>query len=73
MITIRLDRVGVRRKPVYRIVVVDHKVKKGGENLGILGLFQPGKNLKIIDKEKLSYWQSRGARVSASVKKILEK
>lgn len=73
MITIRLDRVGVRRKPFFRIVVVDKRVKKGGKNLDIIGFYQPGKNLKSLDSEKVKKWQEKGAKITAGVKALLAK
>jgi len=46
MIKIRLERAGVRRKPVYRIVVVEDSQKKGGRKLEVLGFWHPAKESK---------------------------
>jgi len=73
MIIIRLDRVGVRRKPVYRINVVEHTIKKGGRSLDVLGSWQPAKNIKTLDKDRLDFWRKRGAKVSKAVSHLLSK
>jgi len=73
MIIIRLSRVGVRRKPIYRLVVVDKKIKKGGKNLDIVGFWHPAKDLKKIDLTKVTYWRSKGARISEGVESLLKK
>jgi small subunit ribosomal protein S16 len=73
MIKIRLDRLGARRKPVYRIVVVEDSQKKGGRKLEVLGFWQPSKQAKAIQKERLNYWISKGAQVSKSLSKLISK
>ena len=73
MLTIRLNRVGVRRKPVYRIVVTEKEAKKGGPALDILGFWQPGNEKLTLEKEKIIAWQKRGAKISKAVLKLLEK
>ena len=73
MIKIRLDRLGVRRKPIYRIVVVEDSQKKGGRKLEVLGFWHPAKESKTIKKERLNYWISKGAKLSKTLSKLLSK
>ena len=73
MIKIRLDRLGARRKPVYRIVVVEDSQKKGGRKLEVLGFWHPAKESKTIQKERLNFWISKGAKVSKTLSKLLSK
>jgi len=73
MIKIRLDRLGVRRKPIYRIVVVEDSQKKGGKKLEVLGFWHPAKESKTINKQRLSYWISKGAKLSKTLSKLLSK
>ena len=73
MIKIRLDRLGVRRKPIYRIVVVEDSQKKGGRKLEVLGFWHPAKETKTIKKERLNYWISKGAKLSKTLSKLLSK
>jgi len=71
MLKIRLNRQGVRRKPIYRIVVVEDSYKKGGKTLEIIGLWHPARDEKKIKKERLNFWLSKGAKVSKSLGKLL--
>jgi small subunit ribosomal protein S16 len=71
MISIRLTRLGVRKKPYYRIIVVEKGTKKGGRNLDTLGFWHPAKNTKTIDLAKLKFWTQKGARLSKAVSKLI--
>jgi small subunit ribosomal protein S16 len=73
MIKIRLDRLGVSKKPIYRIVVVEDSQKKGGRKLEVLGFWHPAKETKNINKERLNYWLSKGAKVSQALSKLIAK
>jgi small subunit ribosomal protein S16 len=72
MVKIRLARAGVRNKPFYRIVAVNHKAKKTAPALEILGHWQPSTKTIKIDKEKLAEWVKKGAQVSEAVTKLLK-
>jgi len=73
MVTIRLSRFGRKKAPFYRIVVVDSRKKTTGSVIEYIGTWNPIKKLKVIDKTKVTEWIKKGAQVSDSVKKILEK
>ncbi len=72
MIAIRLARLGRKKGPFYRVVVIDSRKKVNGEFLEILGFWNPAKNTKKIDSEKVQGWVAKGAQISATVKKLLE-
>jgi len=73
MVAIRLARYGRKKGAFYRIVAVDSTKKTAGENLEVLGYWNPIKKDLKIDKEKLAVWVTKGAQVSATVKKLIEK
>lgn len=73
MVTIRLSRFGRKKAPFYRIVAVDAGKKTTGKYLEVLGTWNPAKKAKEIETEKVEAWIKKGAQVSASVKKLLEK
>lgn len=72
MVKIRLARTGVRNKPFYRIVAIDHKAKKTAPPLAILGHWQPSTKTIKIDKEELAKWVKKGAQISVAVAKLLK-
>lgn len=71
MLTIKLDRQGVRKKAFYRIVVREKRSKKGGEALDILGFWQPAKKLLDIKRDQVDGWVKKGAQMTASVEKLI--
>lgn len=75
-IIIRMKRMGKTNTAFYRIVVADErKSAKGGPYIEELGYYNPVKNPAEIkvDVEKAKAWQSKGAKVSETVKSILKK
>lgn len=68
-------RVGKKHQPSYRLVAVPRQKKRTGgslENLGHYSPVLPGKPL-VIDRERVQYWISKGAEVSASARKLIER
>lgn len=72
MVKIRLSRGGVKNKPYYRIVATDSKNKSKGKYLELIGYWQPSKDTKVIDKEKVDKWLKSGAQISPAVMKLME-
>ena len=71
MVTIRLARSGAKKRPFYHITVADSRMSRDGRFIERIGFFNPratGGEEKIrLDREKLIYWESKGAQVSARV------
>ncbi|MFQ6081757.1 MAG: 30S ribosomal protein S16 [Candidatus Aminicenantia bacterium] len=75
MLRVRLMRMGVKKKPFYRIVVVDSRRPRKSKYKDIIGYYNPMKEpaeIKI-DREKVNLWVSRGAQPSETVKSLLTK
>ena len=72
MVAIRLARFGRKKGAFYRIVAVDSTKKTAGENLEVLGYWNPIKKDLKIDKEKVAAWVAKGAQISATVKKLIK-
>ncbi len=70
MIKIRLDRQGSKKRTFYRIVAAPEE-KKRTAGLEIIGIWDPKKNQKRIDKNKLDKWLSVGAKMTPGAAKIL--
>jgi small subunit ribosomal protein S16 len=73
MLIIRLQRVGKRNEPTFRVVLTDSKNgPKSGKFLEVLGSYDPrDKNITKIDGDKVKEWMSKGAQVSDTVHNIL--
>ena len=72
MTTIRLTRMGRKKKPFYRIVVTDSRKRRDGGWIESIGHYNPmiKENNVTVDMERLNYWTSVGAQMSDRVKKI---
>ena len=72
MTTIRLTRLGRKKRPFYRIVVTDSRKRRDSGWIESIGYYNPmtePATLKV-DEERLAYWKSVGAQLSEKVKKI---
>ncbi len=74
MTVIRLARFGRKKRPFYRIVVTDSRKRRDSGWIEVIGYYNPltDPSTAKIDKERLNYWLSVGAKMSDRVKKISE-
>lgn len=71
MLKIRLKRVGRKHDPSYRIVVTeDFRGPKSGKYLENIGSYDPRKDTKTINADRVKYWISKGAQISDTVHNI---
>ena len=75
MVAMRLNRIGSKKRPYYRIVVIDKRRARGGRFLEVLGQYNPIANpvQMEINTERAQYWLSKGAEPSETVRSILRK
>jgi small subunit ribosomal protein S16 len=75
MVTIRLARSGAKKRPFYHIVVTDSRNKRDGRYIERVGFYNPiatGQEVGFsIDRERIEYWISEGAKASDRVAKLL--
>jgi small subunit ribosomal protein S16 len=71
----RLTRIGSKKRPYYRIVVIDKRRARNGRFLEVLGQYNPIANpvQMEINSERAQYWLSKGAQPSETVESILRK
>ena len=75
MVAMRLTRIGSKKRPYYRIVVIEKRKARNGRFLEVLGQYNPLANPAHIDvnSERAQYWLSKGAEPSETVRSILRK
>jgi small subunit ribosomal protein S16 len=76
MLKIRLSMGGVRKRPVYKIVIADSRYPRDGKFLEKVGSFNPllpkDKKERIqVEAERIKYWISKGAQPTLRVSRIL--
>jgi len=75
-VKIRLKRFGTKKRPYYRIVVMDSRAARDGRTLEEVGLYHPieAEDKQVVLKEdRIKEWIGKGALPSATVKKLLNK
>ena len=76
MVKIRLKRLGTKKRPYYRVVVMDSRMARDSRTLDELGIYHP---LEAEDKQfsvkedAVKDWLSKGAQPSPTVKRLLNK
>ena len=74
MLMIRFQRVGRKNDPNFRVVLTDKRnAPKSGKFLEILGFYNPKTKDKKIEGERVKYWLSKGAQLSATANNLLLK
>ena len=74
MLMIRLARFGARKKPFYRVVVIEKDRARNGRSIELVGTYNPRTNPATVDfkRERIDYWTSKGAQLSERVAKLLK-
>ena len=75
MMSIRLMRLGAKKRPFYRLIVIDKRKPRESKAKEIIGYYDPLQEpaeIKI-DMERANYWLERGAQASKTVQSLLNK
>ena len=72
-VRMRLIRMGKKKQPMYRVVVVDGRSQRDSRYIEQIGRYEPlhDPSLVEIDNEKAVFWLARGAQPSETVEKLL--
>ncbi len=74
-VVIRLKRLGTKKKPHQRIVVIQKTNARDGKAIEQLGYYDPSKKTALIhlNVERANYWIGKGALPSSTVKQLIKK
>jgi small subunit ribosomal protein S16 len=72
VLMIRLARVGARKQPYYRVVVIEKDRARNGRSIEVVGTYNPRTNPASIDlkRDRIDYWTGKGAQFSDRVAKL---
>jgi small subunit ribosomal protein S16 len=72
-VKMRLMRMGKKKSPSYRVVVVDGRAPRDGRYIEQIGRYDPQQDPSLveIDNEKATSWLSKGAQPTEAVEKLL--
>jgi small subunit ribosomal protein S16 len=73
-VKIRLKRIGKKRTPHYRIVVMDARAKRDGRAIEEIGIYNPKTEPSFIrvESERAQYWLGVGAQPSEAVEALFK-
>lgn len=73
-VKIRLTRLGKKKQPTYRVVVMDSRKPRDGEYIEQLGIYDPRQDPSLIeiDNERALHWLNTGAQPTERAQKLLE-
>ncbi len=71
---IRLARFGARKKPFYRVVVIEKDRARNGRSIELVGTYNPRTTPATVDfkRERIDYWTGKGAQLSDRVAILLK-
>ena len=74
MLMIRLARFGAKKKPTYRVVVIDKERARDSRSVEVVGFYNPISQPHVVTlkHERIEYWIKNGAQPSETVTRLLK-
>jgi small subunit ribosomal protein S16 len=74
MLMIRMARFGAKKKPTYRVVVIEKERARNGRSLEVVGFYNPLTKPATLQlkQERVEHWLKMGAKPSDTVARLLK-
>ena len=74
MLMIRLARFGAKKKPTYRVVVIDKVRARDSRAVEVVGTYNPLAKPKAVklEHERIAHWMKNGAQPSDTVARLMK-
>ena len=72
MLKIRLKRLGAKKAPTYRIIVINSTTKREGKPIEELGHYNPKTKVMKLDLASAKEWISKGAQPTETVAYLIK-
>jgi len=74
MLMIRLARFGAKKKPTYRVVVIDKERARDSRSVEVVGFYNPISQPHVVTlkHERIDYWIRNGAQPSETVSRLIK-
>ena len=73
MLKLRLKRVGRKRSPSYRLVIMENTCRRDGRAIDEVGYYNPISKKYSLEKKKIVRWLNCGAKPTETVLQLLKK
>ncbi len=73
MLMIRLARFGAKKKPCYRVVVIEKDRARDSRSVEVVGIYDPLSKPKAVklEHDRIAHWMKNGARPSDTVARLM--
>ena len=74
MLMIRLARFGAKKKPTYRVVVIEKEKARDGRSVEVVGSYNPVSRPSTVNlkHERIAHWIKMGAKPSDTVARLMK-
>lgn len=74
MLMIRLARFGAKKKPTYRVVVIEKERARDSRSIEVVGTYNPVANPTQVNlkHDRIAHWTRSGAQLSDTVARLLK-
>lgn len=73
MLKLRLKKIGRKRQPCYRMIIIPNTSRRDGKAIDEVGYYNPITKEVSFNSEKIVKWLKNGVQPTNTVKRILEK
>jgi small subunit ribosomal protein S16 len=75
VLMIRLARMGARKQPYYRVVVIEKARARNGRSVEVVGTYNPRTDPASVElkRDRIEYWVSKGAQMSDTVSRLVNR
>jgi small subunit ribosomal protein S16 len=73
MLKLRLKKIGRKRAPSYRLVIMENTTRRDGRPIDEVGYYDPISKKSKFDEDKIKKWLSYGVKPSVTVFNLLKK
>ncbi len=75
MLMIRLARFGAKKKPTYRVVVIEKERARNSRSVEVVGFYNPVSQPQVVNlkHDRIEYWMKNGAQPSDRLITLIKK
>ncbi len=75
MLTLRLTRMGAKKRPFYRVVVMERRQNRDGVFVEVVGHYNPRTNPPLVElkMDRVKHWLACGAQPTDTVRSLIKK
>lgn len=72
MISIKLKRIGKKKRPFYHLIVTEKSSYIKGKYIEKLGYFDPIDKNTNLNIDRINYWKEKGAEISKRIQSLMK-